>query len=535
VTETTKARIRIRNFSGSDPDWVYQAGDGSKENFTIAAEQVDLTILSIATSPASPQENETITVTVTVQNQGTGNIGGSFFVDLYKDSNTGPGVGEFGDLFCEINGLAAGATKTCTIKIAYDAAGTYKMWAQVDADGYIPETNETNNIFGPQSIKVITGSLISDLVIQSITTNPVSPQPHQSVEVTVTFRNQGTGHTANPFAVDFYYDRASAPTANLPGDFTCNMYEGLETGVTTTCVDYVTYPAVGSYNMWAQIDTNLEVTESNETNNIFGPQPITVCSPPAAPSLSSPANGATGVSTTLVLDWGDVSGATSYDVQVCSNNTCSTVVTSANVATSQWTVSPALAQGTLYYWRVKANNSCGSGPWTSIRNFTTICPLPAAPSLSSPANGATGVSTTPALDWADVSGATSYDVQVCSNNTCSTVVTSANVATSTWTVSPALSQGTQYYWRVKANNSCGSGSWSSIRNFTTLLPGQLLGDLNNDTSVDISDVILDLRIALGLDPAVSCSNINGDTTVDISDVILTLRMALGLDPKQPCT
>jgi hypothetical protein len=53
--------------------------------------------------------------------------------------------------------------------------------------------------------------------------------------------------------------------------------------------------------------------------------------------------------------------------------------------------------------------------------------------------------------------------------------------------------------------------------------------------VDISDVILDLRIALELDPVVACSNINGDATVDISDVILTLRMALGLDPKQPCT
>lgn len=60
-------------------------------------------------------------------------------------------------------------------------------------------------------------------------------------------------------------------------------------------------------------------------------------------------------------------------------------------------------------------------------------------------------------------------------------------------------------------------------------------DINNDGQVDISDVILVLRIALGLDPSAPCSNINGDSTVDISDVILTLRMALGLDLKQPCT
>jgi hypothetical protein len=66
------------------------------------------------------------------------------------------------------------------------------------------------------------------------------------------------------------------------------------------------------------------------------------------------------------------------------------------------------------------------------------------------------------------------------------------------------------------------------------LLGNLLGDLNHDGLVDISDVILELRIALGLDPQVPCADINGDGVVDISDVILTLRMALGLDEKRQC-
>ena len=65
------------------------------------------------------------------------------------------------------------------------------------------------------------------------------------------------------------------------------------------------------------------------------------------------------------------------------------------------------------------------------------------------------------------------------------------------------------------------------------------GDLNNDGPVDISDVILDLRCALGLPIApyqcLPCGDINGGGIVDISDVILTLRMALGLDPLKPCT
>jgi hypothetical protein len=61
-----------------------------------------------------------------------------------------------------------------------------------------------------------------------------------------------------------------------------------------------------------------------------------------------------------------------------------------------------------------------------------------------------------------------------------------------------------------------------------------LGDINCDDLVDISDVILVLRIALQLDTPKPCSDINGDGHVDISDVILTLRMALGLDEKKPC-
>ena len=72
-----------------------------------------------------------------------------------------------------------------------------------------------------------------------------------------------------------------------------------------------------------------------------------------------------------------------------------------------------------------------------------------------------------------------------------------------------------------------------------LLSPVILGDINRDGRVDISDVIFDLRCALGLSiepyQCLPCADINGDGKVDISDVILTLRMALGLDPLKPCT
>ena len=55
------------------------------------------------------------------------------------------------------------------------------------------------------------------------------------------------------------------------------------------------------------------------------------------------------------------------------------------------------------------------------------------------------------------------------------------------------------------------------------------GDINNSKNIDISDVILCLRMAIGLDTSnISTANMNNDFKVDISDVILALRKAIGL-------
>lgn len=56
-----------------------------------------------------------------------------------------------------------------------------------------------------------------------------------------------------------------------------------------------------------------------------------------------------------------------------------------------------------------------------------------------------------------------------------------------------------------------------------------IGDLDNSNSVDISDVILCLRMAIGLNqPDIQKADINNDGFVDISDVILILRISIGL-------
>jgi hypothetical protein len=194
------------------------------------------------------------------------------------------------------------------------------------------------------------------------------------------------------------------------------------------------------------------------------------CASPTAPSVVSPGNGATGVDFAAALDWSDVPGAT-YEVQVSTSSTFGTIAASATgLSSSAWTVSPALSPTTTYYWRVRSTNGCGgSSAWSAVSSFTTRgCATLAAPTLSSPANGATGVSTAAALDWTDVTGASGYEVQVATSSAFTTIVASnSSLTASAWTVSPALSANTTYYWRARAKDSCGVSAYSAVSSFTT--------------------------------------------------------------------
>jgi hypothetical protein len=95
-------------------------------------------------------------------------------------------------------------------------------------------------------------------------------------------------------------------------------------------------------------------------------------------------------------------------------------------------------------------------------------PPPDPPALVSPANGATGTSCTPTLDWSDSTGATAYTVQVSVSSNFSSTVVNQTVSVSQHTVSPGvLTSFTTYYWRANATNMNGTSAWSSVWSFTT--------------------------------------------------------------------
>ncbi len=93
---------------------------------------------------------------------------------------------------------------------------------------------------------------------------------------------------------------------------------------------------------------------------------------PAAPTLISPNDGATGVSVTPLLDWSTVTSATTYGVQVSTNpNFTAIVINQTGIGTSQYSVPGSLNNNTTYFWRANAANGLGTSPFSSIRFFTT--------------------------------------------------------------------------------------------------------------------------------------------------------------------
>ena len=93
----------------------------------------------------------------------------------------------------------------------------------------------------------------------------------------------------------------------------------------------------------------------------------------AAPALLSPANGATNVSTTPLLEWAPVPGATSYQVQVSRGalfNPGQIIFDQANLTTPQWQVAGAgLTVGQRAYWRARASLGIEAGYWAAPRSF----------------------------------------------------------------------------------------------------------------------------------------------------------------------
>jgi hypothetical protein len=252
----------------------------------------------------------------------------------------------------------------------------------------------------------------------------------------------------------------------------------------------------------------------------------TIIAPPSAPTLSSPDNGASGISTTPTLRWIRSMDAETYRIQLAGDaNFTSPVFDQAGITDTSFTVPSPLQNETQYFWRVRAINAGGTSDWSVVRSFTTVVAPPLIPILAFPPDEATGISMTPTLTWNSSSGAVSYRVQVAEHaNFGSSLFDRMSVTGTSVTVVPALQSGTLYFWRVRSSNDGGESSWSEVRSFETGVAGDTLripleATWNMISSyVRPSDSRMDVVFGDINDPSLFVKDLNGDVYWPETDI-----------------
>ncbi|MBX7182449.1 MAG: hypothetical protein K1X82_10075 [Bacteroidia bacterium] len=177
------------------------------------------------------------------------------------------------------------------------------------------------------------------------------------------------------------------------------------------------------------------------------------------PSLISPDNYITGITTRPTLSWSSVYGATSYDITISKYGDMSTIVLNQAVNGTTFTVPPGtLENDYTYFWRV---NVTGTTNFSSVRQFSTASP----PTLLTPTDGSTVQTTFPTFTWSGFPGATTYKLEISTSSSFSTLARSKVVTGTTYTLDAGeyLYSGNYYYWRVKVD---GDLEYSYVSNFS---------------------------------------------------------------------
>jgi hypothetical protein len=247
---------------------------------------------------------------------------------------------------------------------------------------------------------------------------------------------------------------------------------------------------------------------------------LLVSAAPAAPVLVAPADGNRTCDNTPLCQWLDVGGATVYQIQVDNN------ASFASPEVDEWVSATSLELDSMaageYYWRVRASNASGDGPWSGVWRFVVEPLLPLAPTLTSPANASQTCEGMPTFQWAALANASSYRIQIDNNPSFTSPEDDATTSATHYSPASSLMPGT-WYWRVRGSNYCGNSPWSAIWWVTiglepdppalfTPMDGIVICDTTPDFEWDVAIGAISYRIQVDNDAAFASPEINATTT-----------------------
>ena len=314
--------------------------------------------------------------------------------------------------------------------------------------------------------------------IRSVRTS--EPVPTQVTGVSLT-------PTAESVAVSWNTER-NAATYQVQWSTTSTGFGSHNQGTTTPPTTRYTIRSLS-----AETTHYIRVRAVNSAGN--GPWSITV----SARTLPVPAQLPTKVTglaltsgqTTVTASWSVAARATSYVVQWRSSSQSFGTTRQATVTGTSRSIT-GLSPATLYYVRVAASNSAGTGPFSDVRSVRTQSRPDPIPGKVTGVSLTAGSATSIGASWNSRLYATSYVVQWRSSSQSFGTTRQATVTGTSRSIT-GLSPATLYYVRVAASNSAGTGPFSDVRSVRTQsrpdpVPGKVTGVslTAGQTSVEVS-------------------------------------------------
>lgn len=165
------------------------------------------------------------------------------------------------------------------------------------------------------------------------------------------------------------------------------------------------------------------------------------------------------------VSWNAVPNAISYTLEYKQTSSSTWLPVTLATPTSISADIHGLTQGTTYDWHVLATCSGGSGNYV-VAQFTTTAPCTAPTTFSTTAI----TSSSATVNWGNVTGASSYDVQYEVTGSVNAWTTLSGITTNSKNITGLLSN-TNYDWQVSSNcGTNGSSVYSATQSFTTAAP-----------------------------------------------------------------
>jgi hypothetical protein len=172
--------------------------------------------------------------------------------------------------------LAPKESRTVSLPfVAPDEARDVKLFFAIDPDGAVTEVTRENNVI-PTTVRVIPPRPPTpDLVIRKIRFEPAAPRVDQDLLIVAVVANEGDGATSDAVIVDLYVNDRVGPQPRMPGTRRLRA-PPLQPDETFEVSSRMRFAGPQLLKVYAQVDTDGEIHEATEGNNVAGPEIVAV-------------------------------------------------------------------------------------------------------------------------------------------------------------------------------------------------------------------------------------------------------------------